>query len=135
MTTAAVAMTDELTELDAHVERHEHADEVGVRVGQFRHRAGEAEPVEQAECEHNDDAPRPQARGEEILDADVRDRQRDERFDDVSRRALTMPYRLRPSVTVCAIVKALTCQMSCRTHHSSACFARASPSTCSGQAR
>src|SRR5579862_4275171 len=71
----------ELAELDAQVERHEGDGELRARQRDLAQRAREAEPVDEAERER--DAPATaRVLDEQVLDADVGDRERDRGLDE-----------------------------------------------------
>ena len=72
----------QLTSLDAHVERQQRREELRARQAELLQGAGEAHAVQQAKCEDQCDPPRLEIRQQEILNRDVRDRDRDQRFDD-----------------------------------------------------
>jgi len=97
----------ELCELDTEVEAQQCRQDLVVRQMQLVQHAGEAHPVQQTEAEHKHGPPRCQRRRGDVLDADIGDRERDQRLDDPEGSEKT-PYSESPSVTEWAMVKAVT---------------------------
>ena len=98
----------QLPGLDADVERHQRREELGARQPEFAQHAGEAHSVQQAEREHQRDAPRLQLARERCS----RSRRRRSTARSAARRPATAARRRRrssgPSVIECASVNALT---------------------------
>src|SRR5262245_2139990 len=72
----------ELAALDTDVERDERGQELRPREAELAQDAGEPHAVEEAEAEHDRNAPGLDLREDQVLDGDVDDRDRDQRLDD-----------------------------------------------------
>jgi hypothetical protein len=79
----------ELAEFHADVEGEESHEAAGIRKPHLGEDAGEPEPVEEAEGEHQRDPRGPEARRHGVLDADVDDRERDQGLDEADGRLTT----------------------------------------------
>ena len=105
---------EELAGLDAEVERDEGEGDLRTRERDLAERAREAKSVHEAERER--DAPALLgARDEEVLEADIGDRQRDGRLDDARRRGPYAEGGEGEGDRGCARVKAVTTPTSART--------------------